>query len=245
MRTAVTVAVLTLAGAAGADEIVLTDVGFHITTPSGWKQSPETAAPLVARLRDADHDAGGLAWVGKPGALFVLWRTAHARAADPVAAVEAALDAFAAREGNVIRTSRAIGEWDATAFVDVEPERGTLVLARTSAFVDGKGRVREIRAECVVRKEQLDDGRKACDAALGSFALAVDDADLSPLRAPDAGPAAAAPAPRAAAAPSKAAPRPSVGAGRPWWAGPGVVLVVVLLPVIGFFGYRLLKELRK
>ncbi|HKA88675.1 MAG TPA: hypothetical protein VKE22_13485, partial [Haliangiales bacterium] len=48
----------------------------------------------------------------------------------------------------------------------------------------------------VLRKEHSDAGRKACDAALGSFALAVDDADLSPLKAPDAGRAAAlAPAP--------------------------------------------------
>jgi hypothetical protein len=121
-------------------------------------------------------------------------------------------------------------------------------------YVAHDGRLREIRAECALRKEQLGEARKACETALGSFALVVDDAELSRIKAPDAGPIvpdaapAAAPPSAPAAAPAgvpPAPPAPRIAPARPWWAGPGIVLVVVLLPVLAFFGYRLLKDLRK
>ena len=227
-----------LAATAVAAEVVSSDAGFKIVPPEGWAPNAGAAAPLVESLKDDDHDAAGVAWTGKGGALFVLWRTGKKPVeGDAVAAVQAALDRFAERKGQVLDSARAVGEWDATAFVTVEPERGLRVMARTTVFLDGKRTLREIRVECVLGKDQPA-AREACEKALSSFALAIPDEELSRIKVvADAGVARAAvpvPGPPAVRAPP-----------RPFWAGPGLIVVVLLLPVMAFFGYRLLKDMKR
>jgi len=225
------------ATAAGA-EVVVTDVGFRVVPPEGWTPSPDAAGPLVRALQDDGHDADGMAWTSKGGALFVLWRIGKKPVeGDAVAAVQAALDRFAERKGQVLDSTRAVGEWDATAFVTVEPERGALVTARTTVFLDGKRALREIRAECVVRKDEPA-ARTACETALSSFALAIPDDELSRIKV----------VADARTVPGQGAPvvrAPPAPAARPFWAGPGLIVVVLLLPVMAFFGYRLLKDMKK
>ncbi len=150
----------------------LGDTGISFRVPSGWTAAPKLAEKVAesfaktAELSGQKVTTGGRAWTSPAaagqGVLHVQWLVGDGET--PAAAVpglvRAELDDARERPRlNALPTTAfELVSWNEGAGLEVawgeiehrHTENETRTLARTSVFIDAKGRVHEIRVECVM-----------------------------------------------------------------------------------------------
>jgi hypothetical protein len=206
----VLVALLMIAGAAHGAEVKNGDVGFRLDVPDGFKANQEALPEVLkafhdpARMLGVGYHAGGMAFSteGKGAVLFVLYRVTNDNVADPGPMIRAEIEDFLARPGAVQIASRVekIDPKVALVQVDYKPEAHLYSRTKAILYVDDQGVVYDVRMECTVTEEHLDDLAPKCGAAIDSFGVAQPVEMLKDLKVPpppkpvakaDAGPPAA------------------------------------------------------